>query len=215
MPYEEISGLHGGSTWYKTEDNFFYKKNRTNSPNSTVQHLICINNKRSQKQLDISPEAPFCRGKINCYLLSFHNDFTNRIYLSLSATAKIDQDGLTLRSQHTHTPGTQSFFVPLSFKGHQDLKMSFFVLYRTKCVPFPVEMPCLVGLLCKCGQKIDVSPGCSKILLIWDCVPPPRRSSSRGSAQKKTSRASPASLKSAETRKRLRQGEAVREKGDT
>ena len=153
MPYEEISGLHWRSTWYKTEDNFFYKKNRTNSPNSTVQHLICINNRRSQKQLDISPEAPFCRGKINCYLLSFHNDFTNRIYLSLSATAKIDQDGLTLRSQHTHTPGTQSFFVPLSFKGHQDLKMSFFVLYRTKCVPFPVEMPSFVGFLCKCGQK--------------------------------------------------------------
>ena len=31
--------------------------------------------------------------------------------------------------------------------------MSFFVLYRTKCVPFPVEMPCLVGILCKFGQK--------------------------------------------------------------
>ena len=215
---QELEGFQSNSTLILSDDRYIYRKNRTPKEGEAL-HVICANSSITRKMRKTSPDVlQECKGKIDrhCYLLSFHTDFTNRIYLSLSATGTIDNNGIIkLRSKHTHTPGTQSFFVPLSFKGHQDLKMSFFVLYRTKCVPFPVEMPCLVGLLCKCGQKIDVSPGCSKILLIWDCVPPPRRSSSRGSAQKKTSRASPASLKSAETRKRLRQGEAVREKGDT
>ena len=162
---QELEGFQSNSTLILSDDRYIYRKNRTPKEGEAL-HVICANSRITGKMRKTSPDVlQECKGKIDrhCYLLSFHTDFTNRIYLSLSATGTIDNNGIIkLSRKHTHTPGTQSFFVPLSFKGHQDLKMSFFVLYR--------------------------------------------RSSSRGSARQR--RKTTLSPKSAETRKRLRQGEA-------